>query len=48
MAIRIIPQIIPGRLFYQVADVLFASFRQAASAWSAAEAHRLDIVGGAS
>lgn len=44
MAVSIIPQVIRGRLFYQVADVLFPTFRQAASAWSAADAHRLDIV----
>lgn len=44
MAVRIIPQIIRGRLFYQVSDILFPTFSQAAGAWSAAVAHRLDIV----
>jgi hypothetical protein len=44
MAIAIIPQIIRGRLFYQIADVLFPTFAQAAGAWSAAVAHRLDVV----
>lgn len=44
MAVRIIPQIIRGRLFYQIADVFFPTFAQAAGAWSAAVAHRLDIV----
>lgn len=44
MAIPIIPQIICGRLFYQVSDVLFSTFTQAAGAWSAATAHRLDVV----
>lgn len=43
MAMPIIPRIIRGRLFYQTADVLFPTFAQAATAWSAAEAHRLDI-----
>lgn len=44
MAVHIIPQVIRGRLFYQVADVLFPTFAAAAAAWSAAECHRLDIV----
>ena len=44
MATAIIPRIIRNRLFFQTADVLFPSFAQAATAWSAAEAHRLDIV----
>lgn len=46
MAVRnlIRPRIIRGRVFYQVSDVLFPTFRQAATAWSAAVAHRLDIV----
>ena len=46
MAKPIIPRIIRRRLFYQTADVLFPTFAQAACAWSAAEARRLDIVGG--
>jgi hypothetical protein len=46
MAVPIIPQVIRGLLFYQVADVLFPTFRQAASAWSAADAHRLDLIEG--
>jgi hypothetical protein len=44
MANRIIPRFIRGRLFFQVADVLFPTFARAASAWSAAVANRLDIV----
>lgn len=44
MATPIIPRIIRGRPFYQTADVPFPTFAQAATAWSAAEAHRLDIV----
>jgi len=43
MAVRIIPRIERGRLYFQTADVLFPSFAQAATAWSATEAHRLDI-----
>lgn len=46
MGLKIIPQIIRGRLFYQVSDVLFPSFRAAVAAWSAAEAHRLDLFQG--
>lgn len=51
MALKIIPRFIRGRLFYQVSDVLFPTFAAAATAWSAALAHRLDIAeiaGGAS
>lgn len=44
MATSIIPRLVRGRLYFQIADVLFPSFQQAASAWSAAESHRLDIV----
>lgn len=44
MATPIIPRIIRGRLYYQTADVLFATFAQVVPAWAAAEAHRLDIV----
>lgn len=43
MAKSIIPRIIRGRLFYQTADVLFPTLTQAATAWSAAESHRLGI-----
>lgn len=43
MAPCIIPRFVRGRLFYQVSDVLFPTFRQAATAWCAAVAHRLDI-----
>lgn len=32
----------PG-LYFQIADALFPTFAQAATAWFAAEAHRLDI-----
>lgn len=44
MAVRIIPRVVRGRLFFEIRDVLFPTFAQAASAWSAAAAHRLDIV----
>jgi hypothetical protein len=44
MAAPIIPRVIRGRLYFQTADVLFPTFAQAATAWAAAEAHRLDIV----
>ena len=43
MATPIIPRIVRGCLYYQTADVLFPTFSQAATAWLAAEAHRLDI-----
>lgn len=43
MPAPIIPRIIRGRLYFQTADVLFATFAQAATAWSAAESHRLGI-----
>lgn len=44
---KITPRFVRGRLFYQVADCLFPSFRQGpVCAWSAADAHRLDIIGG--
>lgn len=44
MAVSIIPRLVRGCLYFQVFDVLFPSFAQAAAAWSAAMAHRLDIV----
>lgn len=44
MAKSIIPRLVRGRLYFQVSDVLFPTFAQAASAWSAALAHRFDIV----
>ena len=44
MATPIIPRIVRGRLHFQTVDVLFGTFAEAATAWSAAEAHRLDIV----
>jgi hypothetical protein len=44
MAVPIIPRLVRGRLYFQVAEVFFPSFPQAATAWSAAEAHRLDVV----
>ena len=44
MAKAIIPRVVRGRLYFQVSDVLFPTFAQAATAWSAALAHRLDIV----
>jgi hypothetical protein len=42
-SIPIRPTVIRGQLVYVIGDVAFTSFRLAASAWSAAEAHRLDI-----
>lgn len=42
-SIPIQPAVIRSQLYFQVADVLFASFIQAATGWAAAEAHRLDI-----
>jgi hypothetical protein len=42
MAVRIMSRTVRGRLYFQVADVLFPTFAQAACAWSAAEANRLD------
>lgn len=47
MAVSIIPRVVRGCLWFEVGPVLFPSFAAAASAWSAAQAHRLDIVGGA-
>jgi hypothetical protein len=44
MAKAIIPRIVRGRVYFQIADVLFPTFAQAAGAWSAAVAHRLDVV----
>lgn len=43
MAVRIITRVVRGRLWFEVSDVLFSTFAQAATAWSAAEAHRLAI-----
>ena len=42
MAVRIIPRLVRGRLWFEIGPVPFPSVA-AASAWSAAEAHRLDI-----
>jgi hypothetical protein len=44
MAVPIIPRVIRGRLYFQTADVLFPTLKLAICAWSAAEAHRLDIL----
>jgi hypothetical protein len=45
MAVAIIrPRVVRGSLYFQIADVLFPSFAQAVAAWSAAEAHCLDII----
>lgn len=44
MAEPIIPRIVRGRLYFEVGPVLFPTFAAAASAWSAAACHRLDIV----
>lgn len=48
MGSRIIPRVVRGRLFFDVGHVLLASLAAAAaaSAWSTADADRLDIVGG--
>lgn len=43
MAKTIIPRMIRGRLHFQIADVLFLTFAQAATARAAAESHRLGI-----
>ena len=43
MAVPIIPRIERGRLYFQTADVLFPTFPRVAGAWTAAEAHRLDV-----
>jgi hypothetical protein len=34
MAVRIIPRVIRGRLFFQIGDIYFPTFAQAADAWS--------------
>jgi hypothetical protein len=44
MAVPIIPRIVRGRLWFEVSTVLFPTLRAALCAWSAAEAHRLDLV----
>lgn len=44
MAVSIIPRVERGRLYFQIGPVLLPTFAQAAAAWFAAEAHRLDIV----
>lgn len=44
MAVRIIPRIVRGRVFYPLADIPLLIFVQAAGAWSAVAAHRLDII----
>lgn len=44
MAVPIVPRIYRGRLYFQIADVLFPTLALAVAAWFAAEAHRLDIV----
>jgi hypothetical protein len=44
MAVRIIPRLARGRLFFEFGPILFPSFAAAVSAWSAAECCRLDIV----
>lgn len=38
------PALIRGRLYHVVGDVAFDTFRLAVCAWSAAEAHRLDVI----
>jgi hypothetical protein len=44
MATPIVPRITRGCLWFEVGRVLFPTFAAAASAWSAAEAHRPDII----
>lgn len=44
MAVPIVPRMHRGRLYFKVADVLFLSFAEAAAAWFAAEAQRVDIL----
>ena len=44
MTTKIQPRVIAGRLMFEVAGVAFATFAQAAGAWSAAQAHRLDVL----
>jgi hypothetical protein len=46
MALAIIPRLARGCLWFEVGCVLFPTFAAAASAWSAAEAHRLDTIEG--
>lgn len=48
MAMGIVPRIHRGRLLFQFGPILFITFAAAAAAWSAAEAHRLDLTGGVS
>jgi hypothetical protein len=42
-SIPIRPSVIRGRLCHVVAGVAFTSFKQAATAWAAAEAQRLNV-----
>jgi hypothetical protein len=44
MAQPSIPRIERGRLYFQIGPVLLPTFAPAATAWFAAEAHRLDVV----
>lgn len=44
MAPYIIPRLVRGRLYFQISDALFPSVALAASASSAAVAHRLDLL----
>lgn len=46
MALRIIPRIVCGRLYFLIGGVFFPTFAQAVSAWSATDCHRLDVVDG--
>lgn len=43
MAFSIVPRLARGRLFFQIGDVLLPSLAQAATAWAAVDAHRLDL-----
>lgn len=43
MAIPIIPRLVRGRLYFQIADVLFPTLAEAMGAWSAHASHGLDI-----
>lgn len=43
MARSIIPRLVRGALYFQIADVLFPTFAGAMCAWTAAEADRLGV-----
>jgi hypothetical protein len=43
----VIPRIIRGQLFFEIGNVAFPSLKSALCALSAAQCHRLDLIGGA-